>query len=107
MKSRVRITDDPPLKEAYERSVERIHLINNPALLLKALSFLFNYALKHLGDREQAFLLTRLQNLEEVLEKSCFESLYREYVSEQYEDAIESRLNRLMQGEEGRLSDDD
>ena len=97
------ITDDPPLKEAFGQALQRMHLINNPALLLKALSFLFHYAIRFLGEREQAFVFLRLRNLEDVLEKSCYDSLYRDYVSAQYEDAMEARLSRILEQDEGSL----
>lgn len=100
------ITEDPPLRESFDRTMERIHLINNPALLLRALSFLYNYALQYLDEREQAFLLSRIRRLEPLLEKSCFEGLYKTLVADLYQGAIENRLSRLIATEEGTLSSD-
>ncbi len=101
----VHVADDSSLKEAFQRSVERVHLINNPALLLKALSYLYHYALERLEDREQAFLLSRIKGLETSLEQSCYEGLYRTYVSSRYQSSIENRLARLLEKEEGTLGE--
>ncbi len=97
------ITEDPPLQAAFERSVERVHLINNPTLLLKALSFLFHYSVEHLGDRDQAFLLSRIRRIESLLDQSCYEGLYKTYVTDRYQSSVENRLARLLEREEGHL----
>ena len=90
------VTDDPPLRKGFDDLVTRLHLINNPAVLFKSLGNLYAYALEHLDEREQAFLLMRIKNLRPVLEESCFGDLYRDYVSERYEYAIENRLARFV-----------
>lgn len=85
--------------EGYQDLVARVHLINNPALLIRALGNLYTYALEYLEETEQAFLLSRIRNLRPVLEQSCFDDLYRSYVTERYAYAIENRLARLSDTE--------
>ena len=93
------VSDTPPLRDAFDDIITRLHLINNPALLMQALGNLYTYSLEFLTDRDSAFMLQRIRNLESVLEKSCFDDLYRSYVTERYEYAIENRLARLAERE--------
>ena len=93
------------LKEAYDDLVTRLHLINNPAILLKSLGNLYTYALEHLDEQEWRFLLARIKNMRHILERSCYEDLYRSYVSERYEYAIENRLARLEETEPDASTD--
>ncbi|MGE3965057.1 MAG: hypothetical protein AB7I09_13225, partial [Planctomycetota bacterium] len=88
------LVDDDALRVGFEDLVSRVHLINNPALLLCALGNLFTHALSYLGSAEQRFLLDRIHNLRPVLEVSCYEDLYRRYVTERYAFAMEKRLER-------------
>ncbi|MFQ5655025.1 MAG: hypothetical protein ACE5GW_09880 [Planctomycetota bacterium] len=90
------VSEEPPLRKAFENLTTRVHLINNPRLLFLALGNLYTYALEFLDEREQAFLLMRIKNLSTVLPKSCYEDLYRRYVTERYEHAIENRLARYV-----------
>lgn len=88
------LADDDALRGGFEDLVSRVHLINNPALLLCALGNLFTHALAYLGSTEQRFLLDRIRNLRPVLEASCYDDLYRRYVTERYAFAMEKRLER-------------
>lgn len=90
------ITGEPPLKEAFDDLVTRVHLINNPSLLLRALGNLYTCAIEFLGEEDQAFLLGRIKNLRPVLQKSCYEDIYEMYIRERYEFAIENRLERIL-----------
>ncbi|MEM7167823.1 MAG: hypothetical protein AAF581_20395 [Planctomycetota bacterium] len=90
------ITEDPPLADAYADLLTRVHLINNPALLFRALGNLYTYALEYLEEPDQLFLLERIRNLRPTLEKSCYNDLYQRYVVERYQYAIENRLARYV-----------
>ncbi|MGE3164380.1 MAG: hypothetical protein AB7O52_05720 [Planctomycetota bacterium] len=92
-------TADTEMRAAFDDVVSRVHLINNPALLLRALGNLLTYAVEFLDERQQAFLFERIQNLRPVLEQSCFEDLYQRYVTERYAYAIEKRLARTTSGD--------
>ncbi|MEM7165432.1 MAG: hypothetical protein AAF581_08210, partial [Planctomycetota bacterium] len=91
------VSDDPPLRTAFDDLVLRTHLINNPALMLKTLSNLLIHAVEYLGDDDQAFLRKRIGNLQQFLEQDCFDSLYRTYVTERYAPALERRLEKMSQ----------
>lgn len=79
------ITDDPPLAAAYDNLLQRVHLINNPTVLLRTLGCLYQYSLKHLDKPAQADLRTRIENLEGLLSDSCYQDLYQRYVTDLHE----------------------
>lgn len=88
------LTDDAAVGAGFENLLSRVHLINNPAVLLCALGNLFTHALEFLGETEQRFLLERIRNLQPVLDASCYEDLYQRYVTERFAYAMEKRLGK-------------
>ena len=101
------VSENPPLKGAFENLITRLHLINNPALLLQALGNLFIYSLRHLEEPDQAFLMARLRNLQEVLEEGCYQDLYETYIEKRYSWAIENRLAQFLEGDQDWHEEDD
>lgn len=101
------ITEDPPLQDAYSDLLTRVHLINNPALLFRALGNLYTYALEYLEEPDQLFLLERIRNLRSTLDQTCYSDLYRRYVTERYQHAIENRLARYVQEDWVEWNDDE
>ncbi len=81
------------LREGYDNLVSRVHLMNNPRLTFMAYAHLYAFARKHLDRPEQSFWLARLHGLQSVLERSCYEDLYRDYVLERYRIEIEAGLS--------------
>ena len=98
------VSETPPIREAYDDLVTRLHLINNPALLMQALSNLFVHSLRYLELSDQAFLMARLRRLQTVLDESCFQDLYETYIEQRYSWAIENRLADLLE-QEGSVFD--
>ncbi len=94
------VSENPPLRTAFDDLVARLHLINNPALLMQALANLFTYSLRYLAEPDQAFLMARLRNLQKVLDKSCYQDLYETFIEMRYSWAIENRLAEFLEGDE-------
>jgi len=94
------VSDDPPVREAFDNLVSRLHLINNPALLMQALANLFSYSLRYLDEPNQAFLMGRLRNLQKVMVDSCYQDLYERYIEKRYFWAIENRLAEILDGDQ-------
>ena len=107
LESSLFVSENPPLREAFDNLITRLHLINNPALLLQALGNLFIYSLRHLEQPDQAFLMGRLRNLQRVLEESCFQDLYERYIEQHYSWAIESRLAEFLERDNELTRDDE
>lgn len=101
------LTDNPPGRPAFDQLLTRVHLIHNPTVLFRALANLYTYALEFLDENDQRFILTRLKNLRSSLTESCYEDLYRRYVLDRYEYAIENRLARFTDGDEGLRPSDE
>lgn len=101
------VSENPPLRDAYQDLVTRMHLINNPALMLQALGNLFVYSLRYLDQPDQAFLMARLRRLQKVLDESCFQDLYEKYIEQRYSWAIENRLAEFLEAEESLLEDEE
>lgn len=83
------------LREAYDDLVTRAHLMNNPQLTLRAYADIYWFAREHLSPRDQKFWLDRLRGLSALLERSCFQDLYREHILERYRQEIEGPLDDL------------
>ncbi len=83
------------LRLGYDDLVERLHLMNNPRLTFLAYADLYSYARQHLGREDQKNWLIRLRNLEPLLEHSCYEELYRDYVTEKYRAELERELEEF------------
>jgi len=83
----------PLLRDGYNAQNQRLELINNPRLTFLAYSDLYTYARRHLESEEQKRWLLRLRNLEPLLERSCYEELYRDYVTERYRSELERELD--------------
>ncbi len=94
------VSDDPPVREAFDNLVSRLHLINNPALLMQALANLFSYSLRYLDEPNQAFLMGRLRNLQKVMVDSCYQDIYERYIEKRYFWAIENRLAEILDGDQ-------
>ena len=90
------ISSDPPTRAAFDNVLERIHMIQNPALMMHALGNLLSYAVTHLEESDQAHLLQRIQGLQATLEESCYEKLYQQHVAERFAPAMEERFERLF-----------
>lgn len=88
-------SDDLTMRKGFDDLVTRAHLINNPAVMLMTLGNLFSYAVKYLGDEEQAFVFKRIKNQRQFLTASCFDGLYRTYVTDRYAAALEQRLEEI------------
>ncbi|MFN0057634.1 MAG: hypothetical protein ACKVX7_04185 [Planctomycetota bacterium] len=109
------VSQNPPLRAGYDDLVHRVHLINNPRLLFLALVNLYHFAIEHLTPADQKFLLARIRNLKPLLKKSCYEELYREYISDTYRDVFEQRLDEIPEltwpeddgDEQGEAEDED
>ena len=100
------VSESPPLRAAFDDLVTRLHLINNPALLMQALANLFAYSLRYLEQPDQAFLMARLRNLQEVLDESCYQDLYESYIEKRYSWAIENRLAEFLETDEKLFEDE-
>ncbi|MCA8960407.1 MAG: hypothetical protein KDC38_07835 [Planctomycetes bacterium] len=83
----------PRLRAGYDDLIERLHLMNNPRLTFLAFADLYAFARQHLDKREQKFWLLRLQALEPILERSCYETLYRDLITDRYRDELEGELS--------------
>ncbi|MGE4619365.1 MAG: hypothetical protein AAEJ04_06090 [Planctomycetota bacterium] len=94
------ISSDPPTRQSFDNVLERIHMIQNPALMMHALGNLLSYAVQNLEEHDQAHLLQRIRRLKSVLEDSCYEKLYQEHVADRFAPAMEERLDRLFQKEQ-------
>lgn len=90
------ISSDPPTRLAFDNVLERIHMIQNPALMMHALGNLLSYAIQNLEETDQAHLLQRIRGLKGVLEESCYEKLYQQHVSTRFAPAMEERFDRLF-----------
>ncbi len=91
------ISDDPPAREAFDDVLRRMHLCQNPAMMVHAFGNLLTYAIENLGEDEQAYLLQRIHNLKPLLEESCYDRLYAEHVEERFAPAMEERLRRSLE----------
>ena len=100
------VSDNPPLRAAFDDLVTRLHVINNPALLMQAFANLFTYSLRYLEQPDQAFLMGRLSNLQTVLDESCFQDLYETYIEKRYSWAIENRLAEELEKEDQAFDDE-
>jgi hypothetical protein len=107
LESALFVSDNPPLRVAFDDLVTRIHLIQNPALMLQALGNLYLHSIRYLEDEDQAFLMARLRRLQKVLGESGFQDLYEQYIEKRYSWAIENRLAELLEEEEKLLSEAD
>lgn len=88
--------EDPKvLRQAYDDLVTRAHLMNNPHLTMLAYADLYMFAREHLTAEEQRQWLERLRGLRRVLDQSCFDDLYRDYVLERYRREVEGPLDDL------------
>lgn len=88
--------EDPErLRAAYEDLATREHLMNNPHLTMLMFADLYMFAREYLSIDEQRHWLERLRGLRRVLEKSCFEDLYRDYVLERYRQEVEGPIDDL------------
>jgi hypothetical protein len=74
------ISDDPPAVDAYNNILERVHLIQNPSLLLHALGNLLTYAVEHLSEDEPDLILEKIASLKSRLSDSCYEKLFEKHV---------------------------
>ncbi|MEM7261519.1 MAG: hypothetical protein AAF488_05965 [Planctomycetota bacterium] len=83
------------LRSGYDNLVERLQLMNNPRLTFLAYADLFAFAREHLDAAEQRRWLGRIRALDTVLERSCYETLYRDYVTERYRSELERDLTGL------------
>jgi len=101
------VSENPPLKEAFEDLVTRMHLIQNPVLMLQALGNLYVYSLRYLETPDQAFLMARLRRLQKVLDESCYQDLYEKHIEQRYSWAIENRLAEFLEAEETLLEDEE
>ena len=90
------ISSDPPTRLAFDNVLERIHMIQNPALMMHALGNLLSYAIQNLEETDQVHLLQRIRGLKGVLEESCYEKLYQQHVSTRFAPAMEERFERLF-----------
>ena len=83
------------IEGAYHDILRRGHLMNNPRLTFEAFANIYSYARESLDKRDQKFWLQRIRGLRSVLEKSCFEQLYRTHVLNRYRQSIEGELDRF------------
>ncbi|MEC9476843.1 MAG: hypothetical protein VX764_07395, partial [Planctomycetota bacterium] len=90
------ISSDPPTRASFDNVLERIHMIQNPALMIHALGNLLSYAVKHLDESDQAHLVHRIRGLRPMLEESCYEKLYQQHVTDRFAPAMEERFDRLF-----------
>ena len=90
------ISSDPPTRASFDNVLERVHMIQNPALLMHALGNLLSYAVKHLEESDQVHLLHRVRSLRTMLEESCYEKLYQHHVADRFAPAMEERFDRLF-----------
>ena len=90
------ISSDPPTRASFDNVLERVHMIQNPALLMHALGNLLSYAVKHLEESDQVHLLHRIRSLRTMLEESCYEKLYQHHVADRFAPAMEERFDRLF-----------
>ena len=88
------ISSDPPTRAAFDNVLERIHMIQNPALMMHALGNLLSYAVNHLEESDRDHLLHRIRGLQGVLEESCYEKLYEQHVTSRFAPAMEERFER-------------
>ena len=100
LESALFVSENPPLEAAFTDLMQRLHLINNPAILMQALANLYLHSLRHRETPDQAFLMARLRNLQPVLERSCWQDLYETHIEKRYSWAIENRLAELLEAEE-------
>ncbi|MGE4632209.1 MAG: hypothetical protein AAEJ47_04155, partial [Planctomycetota bacterium] len=98
------ISSDPPTRAAFDNVLERIHMIQNPALMMHAFGNLLSYAVLHLEESDQAHLLQRIQGLRGMLEESCHEKLYQQHVTERFAPAMEERFERLYKDHDPETS---
>ena len=91
------ISSDPPTRIAFDNVLERIHMIQNPALMMHALGNLLSYAVNHLEESDRDHLLHRIRGLKEVLEEGCYEKLYQQHVASRFAPAMEERFERRFE----------
>jgi len=85
------VSDQPPIKQAFDNLIERVHLMNNPRLMFMALGDLFGYAARHGLEEQQTHLRSRIERLKPLLKRSCYNGLFHEYVEKRYLWAAEER----------------
>ena len=91
------ISSDPPTRVAFDNVLERIHMIQNPALMMHALGNLLSYAVNHLDESDRDHLLHRIRGLKSMLEESCYEQLYEQHVANRFAPAMEERFERKFE----------
>ena len=91
------ISSDPPTRVAFDNVLERIHMIQNPALMMHALGNLLSYAVNHLEESDRDHLLHRIRGLKGMLEESCYEQLYEQHVANRFAPAMEERFERKFE----------
>ena len=107
LESALFVSENPPLRVAFDDLVTRMHLIQNPALMLQALANLYLHSLRYLDEPDQAFLMARLRRLQKVLDESHYQDLYEEHIEKRYSWAIENRLAEFLEAEESLLEEEE
>jgi len=99
LKSFLLVDESKGLDDVYEDVIQRMHVINSPAVMYKVLSHLYFYCQKFGCYDIESFHWQRLENLRSVLEESVYQDLYREYVAKRYAKKIADVLAGPRLGE--------
>ncbi|MBN1420995.1 MAG: hypothetical protein JXP34_19650 [Planctomycetes bacterium] len=99
LKSFLLVDESGGLDDVYDDVIERMHVINSPAVMFKILSNLYFYCHKFGCYDTESFHWQRLQNMRSVLEDSVYRDLYNEYVVKRYAKKIADLLTGPRAGE--------
>lgn len=84
LRSFLLVDESKGLDDVYEDVIQRMLVINSPAVKFKILTNLYFYCQKFCCYDTESFHWQRLQNMRSVLDESVYQDLYHEYVVKRY-----------------------